>query len=114
MVQTTLGLKEITDVDIIETRRLGKSTRRLGSSIRPRRVLVRTRSKDVREKIMSRRLLPATRAANLFFNEDLTLPEQRNRRDLLPTYRELRSRGIICRLDRGSLVVNGKAFFFLF
>ena len=98
-------------MDIIETRRLGKSTGRSGSNIRPRRVLVLTRSKDVREKIMSRRLLPATRAANLFFNEDSTLPEQRNRRDLLPTCRELRSRRIICRLDRGSLVVIGKAFF---
>ena len=114
VMRSTLGLSEgsVSDADIVSARRLGKKQNKAKNSrARPRRILVRTRSKAVRDTVMSTRFSAGARSENVFLNEDLSVAEQRNRRKFLPLYRVLRSHSVQCRLDRGSLVVKGNVFF---
>ena len=45
------------------------------------------------------------------FNDNLTVAEQHKRRQLVPVNKLLRSNNVRCRLERGSLIMDGKGYF---
>ena len=69
VLSSTLGLNEVKSEDIVDVRRLGKHRLESTGSCH---ILVRTKSKVVRDKIMSAKSKQATHAAKIFLKEDLT------------------------------------------
>ena len=72
----------------------GNSASRTGTS-RPRPVLVRTLMATTMKVMSNRTNLKGT---DIFFNDDLSRPEQQLQRKLVPLYKELRKNGTRCHL----------------
>ena len=99
---------------VLSASRLGK--RKLttgGQSDRPRRILVRTISKETKNRFMAAKASLRESLPGVYLNDDLTVAEQQTRRQLVPIYKFLRGKNVRCRLERGSLVIDGKGYFSL-
>ena len=106
-----LGL-ELQDDDIVEAVRLGRSKQngKDQERVRPRSILVKTKSKLVKSKIIACRG-PRLRNSGVYLNEDLSRPEQNTRRALVPIYKKLREKNVKCHFDRACLVVGDRQYF---
>ena len=104
----------VASTELVEVRRLGRPPQAPtdgNRQSRPRPLLVKTRNKDIKTKIMTQARANREADSSIFFNEDLTKEEQARRRTLVPVYKELRKVRVKCRLDRASLVVNDRMIF---
>ena len=107
--------KEVLGVDveednILEVARLGRTTRE-STKFSPRPILVKTRSKHIKTKIMAARKNGKLKNTRIFLNDDLTREEQQRRKQMVPIFRDLRSKGVRCHFERSCLVVGGKRYF---
>ena len=59
---------------------------------------------------MAARRNSSARTAKVYLNPDLTISEQRSKRELLPVYRVLRQRRVPYRLHQETLVINNNVF----
>lgn len=99
--------KMIPEVEVIEALRVGKppttatTTDSNGTTgRRPRRIVVKL-SESGKARVWQNRHTLQFADQNVFVNHDLTRREQEARRQVVPTYKQLRTKGVWCSLPRG-------------
>ena len=97
LCKDTLLVDDLQPSDLVEMVRLGRSKKPNVASAPPRAILVKTRSRAIKAKIMARRG-PHLRTSGIFLNDDLSVHEQKARRALVPIFKDFRSVNIRCRL----------------
>ena len=106
---------QIGEKDVLEAVRLGAKRKDTSSNqskpVRPRPILVKTVSRQTKSMIMLARKTVKLQGSGIYLNDDLSRTEQKTRKKMLPIYRELKSCGVRCRLDRCCLVVGARRFF---
>ena len=108
LCKDTLLVDDLQPSDLVEMVRLGRSKKPNVASAPPRAILVKTRSRAIKAKIMARG--PHLWTSGIFLNDDISVHEQKARRALVPIFKEFRSANIRCRLDRACLIVGQERF----
>ena len=96
---------KLQDRDVVDVYRLGKQPSK--GPKKPRLVRARLSAAGKRILLQSRTSLSVD-GCPVYVNHDLTRTEQQRRKAALPSYKQLRAKGVLCSLPRDRIMLKGK------
>ena len=98
---------DLKNSDVIDAFRIGRPDQSSGNETRPRLVLAKLTATGKR-LLLRIKLNVKYGGERVYINHDLTKAEQKRRNKVLPVYKQLRAKGVVCSLPRDVILQDGR------